>query len=148
MVRSAAAFRIFRLFCFTVVHPSICLLCYLLQNCCTKSNQIWAVTWDFQQCGMCDHQSLRSACAYPQSDQSLCSSFEYSMSVKLLIEHHLRFLSLKGGYTGSSESTLVKMPHCWKVTCLRKEIIFISPYPPTQESWGEVKNYKCGRADP
>ena len=25
-----------------------------------------------QQCGMCDQQSLRSACAYAQSDQSLC----------------------------------------------------------------------------
>ena len=36
------------------------------------------------------------------------------MIVKLLTEHHLKFLSLKGGYTGSSESTLVKMPHCWK----------------------------------
>ena len=36
------------------------------------------------------------------------------MSVKLLTEHNLEFLSLKGGYTGSSESTLVKMPHCWK----------------------------------
>ena len=36
------------------------------------------------------------------------------MSVKLLAEHHLEFLSIKGGCTGSSESTLVKMPHCWK----------------------------------
>ena len=36
------------------------------------------------------------------------------MTVKLLTEHHLRFLSLKGGCTGSSESTLVKVPHCWK----------------------------------
>ena len=36
------------------------------------------------------------------------------MSVKLLTEHYLEFLSLKGGCTGSSESTLVKMPHCWK----------------------------------
>ena len=36
------------------------------------------------------------------------------MSVKLLTEHDLEFLSLKGGSTGSSESTLVKMPHCWK----------------------------------
>ena len=36
------------------------------------------------------------------------------MSVKLLTEIHLEFLSLKGGCTGSSESTLVKMPHCWK----------------------------------
>ena len=25
-----------------------------------------------QQCGMCNQQSLRSACAYAQSDQSLC----------------------------------------------------------------------------
>ena len=36
------------------------------------------------------------------------------MSVKLLTEHHLEFLSLKGGCTDSSESTFVKMPHCWK----------------------------------
>ena len=75
----------------------------------------WAVTWDFQQCGMCDQQSLRSACAYAQSDQSLCLSLAYSMIVKLLTEHHLEFLSLKGNCTGSSESTLVKMPHCCKL---------------------------------
>ena len=36
------------------------------------------------------------------------------MIVKLLTEHHLEFLSLKGGCRGSSESTLIKMPHCWK----------------------------------
>ena len=36
------------------------------------------------------------------------------MTVKLLTEQHLEFLGLKGGCTGSSESTLVKMPHCWK----------------------------------
>ena len=36
------------------------------------------------------------------------------MNVWLLTEHHLEFLSLKVGYTGSSESTLVKIPHCWK----------------------------------
>ena len=36
------------------------------------------------------------------------------MSVKLLTEHYLEFLSLKGGCMGSSESTLVKKPHCWK----------------------------------
>ena len=33
---------------------------------------------------------------------------------KLLTVHHLEFLSMKGGCTGSSESTLVKMPQCWK----------------------------------
>ena len=36
------------------------------------------------------------------------------MIVKLLTEHHSEFLSLKGGCTGSSESTHIKMPHCWK----------------------------------
>ena len=36
------------------------------------------------------------------------------MIVKLLNEHHLGFLSLKRGCRGSSESTLAKMPHCWK----------------------------------
>ena len=37
------------------------------------------------------------------------------MSVMLLTEHHLEFLSLKGGNRGSSESTLVKMSKCWKL---------------------------------
>ena len=50
--------------------------------------------------------------AKPQIDMRICSA--YSMSVKLLTEHNLKFLSLKGGFTASSESTLVKMPHCWK----------------------------------
>ena len=36
------------------------------------------------------------------------------MNVKLLTEHKFEFLSLGGGCTGSSESTLVKIPHCWK----------------------------------
>ena len=33
------------------------------------------------------------------------------MSVKLLTEHHLEFLSLKGGYT-------CQMPHCWKLRAM------------------------------
>ena len=42
----------------------------------------------------------------PAHTRSLIGSFasrliEYSMSVKLLTEHHLEFLSLKGGCTGS-----------------------------------------------
>ena len=36
------------------------------------------------------------------------------MIVKLQTEHHLEFLSLKGGCTGSYESKLVKMLNCWK----------------------------------
>ena len=39
------------------------------------------------------------------------------MIVKLLTEHHLAFLRLKGGCRGSSESTYVKMPHCLEITC-------------------------------
>ena len=34
------------------------------------------------------------------------------MTVKLLTEHDLEFLSVEGGCTGSSEKTLVKMAHC------------------------------------
>ena len=36
------------------------------------------------------------------------------MTVELLTEHCLEFLSLTGGCTGSSESTHVKMSNCWK----------------------------------
>ena len=63
---------------------------------------------------MCEQQRLRPACAYVQSDQNLCLSLGFSLTLRLLTEHHLEFLSLKEGCTGSSESTLIKMPHCWK----------------------------------
>ena len=36
------------------------------------------------------------------------------MTVKLLTEHHLEFLSLKRGCTGSSESTLAILSHILK----------------------------------
>ena len=71
---------------------------------------------------MCDQQSLRSACAYAHSDQSLCLSLEYAMTVELLTEQHLEFPSLKGGCTGSSGSTLVKMSNCWK-SCVTAPIL-------------------------
>ena len=77
-------------------------------------NSMWAMTWDFQKCGICDQQRLRSACAFVQTDQSICLLLEYFITVKLLTEHHLKFLCWTRGCTGSSESTLVKMPHCWK----------------------------------
>ena len=49
------------------------------------------------------------------------------MTVKLLIEHHLDFLSLKGDCTGSSVSTLVKMPHCWKSHVVAQISNLLSP---------------------
>ena len=36
------------------------------------------------------------------------------MTVMLLTKHHLEFISLKRGCTGSPKSTLVKIPHLWK----------------------------------
>ena len=50
-------------------------------------------------------RGLVRMCIYAQSDPSLCQSLEYSMTVKLLNECHLEFLSLKGGCTDSVEST-------------------------------------------
>ena len=58
------------------------------------------------------------------------------MTVKLLTEHHLEFLNLKGGCTGSSESTLVKMSNCCKchaaahINLINKVFLTnTSPYP-------------------
>ena len=48
------------------------------------------------------------------------------MSVKLLTEHSLEFLSLTGGFTGSSESTLVKMSHCWQSQALAQLELFLT----------------------
>ena len=49
-----------------------------------------------------------------------------------MTEHHLELLSLKGGCTSSSVSTLVKVPHCWKshVTAHinNSNYLFIKPY--------------------
>ena len=39
---------------------------------------------------------------------------DYSRNIKLLTEHHLEFLGLKGGCIGLSVSTLVKIPNCSK----------------------------------
>ena len=52
----------------------------------------------------------------PAHTRSLIRAFASRLnilSVKLLTEHHFKFLSFRG-CTGSSESTLVKMPHCCK----------------------------------
>ena len=45
------------------------------------------------------------------------------MIVKLLTEHDLEFLSLKGGRTGSSESTHVKIHYCWKSHALAYYVV-------------------------
>ena len=76
---------------------------------------------------MCDEQNVRSACAYAQSDQSLCNSLEYSMTVKILTKHHLKLLSVRGGCKGSPESTLVKMPHRWESHVMVQLCVYLTP---------------------
>ena len=51
------------------------------------------------------------------------------MSVKLLTEHHLEFLSLKGGSTGSSESTVVKNATLLEITCSGSNLEEVTYYP-------------------
>ena len=73
-----------------------------------------AATWDFQKCGMCDQQSSDQ----PAHTHSLIGAVASRLNILWVLSYwwniHLEFLSLKGGFTGLSESTHVKMPHCWK----------------------------------
>ena len=71
------------------------------------------------------------------------------MTVKLLTVHNLEFLILKGGCTGSSESTLVKIPHCWKSHVIAHMVSIVSTahmelgyldYPYLEHSKGEFEN--------
>ena len=74
------------------------------------------------------HSFKASGSTFSRLQQRLLKSFkEAAISLRHLeksilegnlylgpLEMILRTLCLKGGYKGSSESTLVKMPHCWK----------------------------------
>ena len=55
------------------------------------------------------------------------------MIVKLMTEFHLEFLSLTKGRRGLSESTHVKMPHCWKSHALAQ--IFFTVINHFYEKW-------------
>ena len=59
------------------------------------------------------------------------------MIVKLLTERHLEFLSLNGGCTGLSESTLVKMSNCWKSHVPAQFYLF-------EEYWEITDQEPCG----
>ena len=67
---------------------------------------------------MCVHiYATSKASDQPMHTRSLIRAFASRLiiiDVKALTEHYLELLSLKRGCTGSSESRLVKMPHCWK----------------------------------
>ena len=64
------------------------------------------------------------------------------MSVKLLTEHHLSFLSLKEGCTGLSESTLVKMPNCWKSHVTAHLLINYTVLIEARQFWSDVSRIK------
>ena len=96
----------------TVIHPNFKILASLCSwESLFESNLVIFEPWhEISNTVVC----VTSKGSDQPAHQSLCESLQYSMSVKLLTEHHLEFLSLKGGCTCSSVSTLVKMPHCWK----------------------------------
>ena len=55
------------------------------------------------------------------------------MTVKLLTEQHLEFQRLKESCKGSSESKLVKMPHCWK-SHVKAQLLRITVLPVKSDS--------------
>ena len=63
------------------------------------------------------------------------------MIVKLLTEHHLEFLSLKGGCRGLSQSTLAKMSNCLTSHAAAQ----MENYPACTElmSFYQVDGYSC-----
>ena len=88
---------------------------------------------------MCDQQRLKPSCAYAPSDQSLCLSLAYSMIVNLLTEHHWEFLRIKCGCKGLSESTLVKIQHCWKSHVMAQMVLRLSK----RDICSQAKKRKC-----
>ena len=64
------------------------------------------------------------------------------MIVKPLTEHHLEFLSLKGGCRGSSESTLVKMSNYWKSHAAAHIYIYIYLFNRPSSALQEIKREK------
>ena len=70
------------------------------------------------------------------------------MIVKLLTEHHLEFLSLKGGCRGSYESTLIKMSNYWKShaaahNCLNQFITIIKHFKGVGYGIGFMRQSVC-----
>ena len=68
------------------------------------------------------------------------------MIVKLLTEHHLELLSLKGGCRGLSESSLVRMSNCWKSHAVAQSII--APYPDNMSSGIAASSYMQSSSAP
>ena len=61
------------------------------------------------------------------------------MTVELLSERHLEFLSLKRGFIGSSESIHVKIQHCWKSHAADQ----VCDHPAGEEGQGFPFHFNC-----
>ena len=85
------------------------------------------MTRDFQQCGMCDQQSLRSACAYAQSDQSLVEPQNFTFRKFYTVKNRYKFLRAREKLVPvrhifhTNISHFVKFAHVVKlyVACMR-----------------------------
>ena len=60
------------------------------------------------------------------------------MTIKLLTIHLLDDLTLIGGCTCSSESTLIKMPHSWKSSVTAQIECVSSVISLTLQKWGNI----------
>ena len=59
-------------------------------------------------------------------------------------KHQLEFLSLAGGYTGLSKSTLVKMPRCWKShVAAQMSMYFARARALLNNYWSSVNELTC-----
>ena len=94
---------------------------------------------------MCDQLNVSDQPAHTRSLIRAFASLEYSLTVMLLTEQHLEFLIFRGGCTGLTESTHVKMPPCWKslvaaigvapITQLRTCVIKLKPFKGGHLKW-------------
>ena len=91
-------------------------------------------TWDFQQCGMCDQQSLRTACVYVQSDQSLNSCLNILWVLSYWLNEKFGVSKLKRRL-----QRLVWVYTCQNTTLL--EITCLGSYEPAHEIWVLITLY-------
>ena len=68
------------------------------------------------------------------------------MMVKLLIKHHLEFLSLKGDCRGSSESTYVQNATLLEISCTGFVVVFNVP-PTAKVIWRQGHSFKSHPTD-
>ena len=82
---------------------------YSLIKCITNDLEIIEPVHEISNKVVCATSKASDQPAHTRSPHSSCDRIK-----QIYLVFSLEFLSLKGGYRGSSESTHVKIPHCWK----------------------------------